>query len=647
MLNSVNNITLWLRYKFILGVSLIILTNCQKGRDKKSLEYMNFSCTHVDSIWAFVNEFDATNKFAETAINEYNRLNAIPDLQDSAKKILTLLENHAKLNPDPVFLSYYCAMKSHNAIADDDDANVRYWHEKWQSYEPFASSNNIISHGLDMGFYSYRKNLFDSAIINFNKSLDVSESSGDTFYRNIILINLGATFYKVNMYKSASECFSKALVEMEPKNIDNIEPNRLNELIMLNNNLMVSFSQEGKYQEVFDIYHKYENFLGQEEIEEQTKTLFKLNYITALTNTENYTKSEKILLSIIPPNLDDYNYSYFSKVRSHLWLNQGKYDSFSRFYNNFLPILYENQPSSIDAHIMNLKEGLKFGLIALNYDSLYTRYIEIEPNLYNYNSLSYYCNLFSQIESKRGNTVSSLEWKNKELEFSLAFNKNSDNIKLSNIKEEIKRAKILKKVSDQENLIERSKLRQNWLTASSAIFGALLIVLALLFISMNRSRKKRINILALEAELKEKEVELLKIQNEKQANSVITSNMAIQKISELSNFIRQSDLAKNPTMIDIRMNLDRLTEVVYKEYNEEVQEDIFENYEYLREKYPCTKDLNTTSFRVMILSILENTPKDIANLLNLNMQYVRNVRSKIKKDLQNEIGVDWDWPNLK
>jgi hypothetical protein len=261
--------------------------------------------------------------------------------------------------------------------------------------------------------------------------------------------------------------------------------------------------------------------------------------------------------------------------------------------------------------------------------------------------MSNYCGLFSLIEKVNNNTQSSLLWRNKELEYSLAFSRGSNDIKISNIQEEIKRFKMMKKVSEQENIIEKSKIRQSLFAGSTMLLSLLLVSVVLLFLTMSKSRKKQISILSLESELKKKELELLKVQNEKQSNIVKTTNISIQKLSEISETIRKSNLAKNPTMIGIRMNLDRLAEVTYKEFEEEIKLDVFENFDYLREKFPVVQNFNKTSFRVLVLSILENSPRDISKLLNIDMQHVRNIRSKIKKQLHSGNDSSWDWSKLK
>jgi len=161
------------------------------------------------------------------------------------------------------------------------------------------------------------------------------------------------------------------------------------------------------------------------------------------------------------------------------------------------------------------------------------------------------------------------------------------------------------------------------------------------------NRKKQLSILKLESELKEKELELLRQNQEKQQNTVFTSKLILNKIEELILKIKNSNLSNNPTMVDVKIEMERLIRVDLPIDGIQTDEsDIFEHYQYLTEKYSSLADINTTSYKILVLSILDNAPKDIANLLNLNMQYVRNVRSKLKKELSDELGEDWDWPDL-
>ena len=125
------------------------------------------------------------------------------------------------------------------------------------------------------------------------------------------------------------------------------------------------------------------------------------------------------------------------------------------------------------------------------------------------------------------------------------------------------------------------------------------------------------------------------------------SKIILSKIDELIVKIKNSNISNNPTFVDIKVELERLKDVELPFETENIeQSDIFEKYQYLTDKFPSLADINSTTYKILVLSILDNAPKDIANLLNLNMQYVRNVRSKLKKELAAELGEDWDWPDL-
>jgi hypothetical protein len=223
----------------------------------------------------------------------------------------------------------------------------------------------------------------------------------------------------------------------------------------------------------------------------------------------------------------------------------------------------------------------------------------------------------------------------------------SDELQNSNIQQEMEKVRILQILDQQKYKIEKAEIKGNWLLALSVVFGALLISTALFLFQFNINKKKQLSILELESELKEKELEMLKQNQEKQQNTVFTSKLILNKIDELILKIKNSNLSNNPTMVDIKIELERLKGVELPIEGETIEEsDIFEKYQYLSEKFPSLTEMNSTSYKILVLSILDNAPKDIANLLNLNMQYVRNVRSKLKKELSEQMGENWDWPDL-
>jgi hypothetical protein len=146
-------------------------------------------------------------------------------------------------------------------------------------------------------------------------------------------------------------------------------------------------------------------------------------------------------------------------------------------------------------------------------------------------------------------------------------------------------------------------------------------------------RENEINVLQKEKELKEKTITL--------AQSVLI------QISQLIVKIKNASFSKDPDAILFRQDLERLSELSssFTEVDK-TNEFGFGDYDELFEKIPSLSSLNLTERKVLILTILGSKPREIATLLNLNDQYVRNVKSKIKKSLPESLR-SLEWENLK
>ena len=87
----------------------------------------------------------------------------------------------------------------------------------------------------------------------------------------------------------------------------------------------------------------------------------------------------------------------------------------------------------------------------------------------------------------------------------------------------------------------------------------------------------------------------------------------------------------------------------FKYYNMDGDYTIFERpylqefLDYLFDKIPSLASLNQTERKILILTVIGSKPKEIGSVLNLNDQYIRNVKSKIKKLLPEELqNAEWE-----
>lgn len=628
------------RHNFLVLILLsFVMVNCVKNTGVSFESYMKKKCTNVDSIWVHFESQSDIIKRTEFIINKYNQLTQVPGLNDSADKLLKKLTKFAKSNPDPTFLCYYFSLQKNIAFHSGDMKQAWYWHHKRVPFEPFAPVNNKLSDDIVYGNMLYMESRIDSAIYVLDNTLNFSIKEKDTFYRQTILINLGSAYYDVGFYGAASSCFSEASLFSFPT---------LEYKQVLYTNLLASLNSERKFKEVIKIAKQNPALFSMSSGRPDMTQLFRLNYISALL-------SSKYEVSEVKRQIDSVeNYAIDDQLKSFYLFMKGRYfrtindlASFKKLYLDNLTFLYNNQPKSVLDHAEGIQFGLSRDLFTVDFNEFYKEYAQITPSETNYLLLSNYADIFNAIKKQQGKLAEARSWEQESDKFLLKMSKVSDELRNSNIQQEMEKAKIRRLLDEQKYQIEKAAIKGNWLLALSVVFGALLISTALFLYQFNINRKKQLSILELESELKEKELELLKQNQEKQQNTVFTSKIILSKIDELIVKIRNSNLSSNPTMVDIKVELERLKDVELPFETENIeQSDIFEKYQYLTEKFPSLADINSTTYKILVLSILDNAPKDIANLLNLNTQYVRNVRSKLKKELSEELGEDWDWPDL-
>lgn len=616
-----------------------VFHSCNSGNSKTKDVYMRQNCKNVDSIWIYFLNKDGEGLKSEFIMNKVEQLSAQPTLKDSAEKLMKRIQQFSKNKPDPQFLCYYYTLQKKMAFQTGDMKSAWNWHAKRVPFEPFATINNRLADDVLYGNMMYFNSSIDSAIEIFQRALNFATKHKDTFYKQTILINLGTAYFEVGYYGAASSCFSQAAILNFPTH----EYKQV-----LYTNLLASLNAEAKYSEVIKVVNKNRDVLQSKDGRQDLQQLFRLNYISALINT----KASPVLIksqidTVEQGEINDYNKNFYLFLKGRYFRVINDLKSFQKLYLTNLSFIYESQPKSVSDHTEGIKFGLEKGLFKVDFDQFLNEYKKLEPSETNYLLMSNYAELFRSIKQNQGDINSAREWEQKRDKFLIKISEVSDELRNSNIQQEMEKVRIMQILDEQKYKIEKAELKQNWLLALSVVFGALLISTALFLYQFNVNRKKQLNILKLESELKEKELELLKQNQEKQQNTIFTSKLILNKIEELIQKIKNSNLSSNPTMVDIKIELERMIRVDLPDDSISAEEsDVFERYHYLTEKYSSLTELNTTTYKILVLSILDNAPKDIANLLNLNMQYVRNVRSKLKKELSEELGEDWDWPDL-
>jgi hypothetical protein len=280
-------------------------------------------------------------------------------------------------------------------------------------------------------------------------------------------------------------------------------------------------------------------------------------------------------------------------------------------------------------------------------DSLTTIYNSELKNESDHYSSSVYCDIISVFFQLKGDKSSAELWKSRSIVHQLELSKAKDSLKLQDVVNQIAQVDLNHKlISKQKQLDDEAwKNKLIWIGLLSSLFIVCFLLFSLSLVL--RNRKKKNQIFELEKTMRENEINVLQKEKELKEKTITLAQSVLIQISQLIVKIKNASFSKDPDAILFRQDLERLSELSssFTEVDK-TNEFGFGDYDELFEKIPSLSSLNLTERKVLILTILGSKPREIATLLNLNDQYVRNVKSKIKKSLPESLR-SLEWENLK
>jgi hypothetical protein len=137
------------------------------------------------------------------------------------------------------------------------------------------------------------------------------------------------------------------------------------------------------------------------------------------------------------------------------------------------------------------------------------------------------------------------------------------------------------------------------------------------------------------------------LEEEKRLNSKIhaMSRVIIQKSKSMAETIKRGPYFNSPEIKSIQKELENMGRIEALVSNEDKVQIIERDFEFLWSKYKILDELNESQKRILVLSIEQFKPKEIAMSLNLSYAYVRNVQTLLRKQLF-ELGFS-DFAQLK
>ena len=618
-------------------VIIINFTACGKSQGKKERDnYFVSQCTNVDSIWHYFSVENDPVEYISMICNAQSTLGK-RGLTDSSLKLLKRMDQFASELKSPKVFTYVYLNRAFDAMINGQlDSAQRYYNMRRQ-YVSGADDINVLMAYQYAGNYYYLNGQIDSAREEFVNGYKYSRVKGDSAMMYNFALNAGTTYFDLQLTSMAKYYFSEAYVMGSKKGKVSL---------MLINNLVATLISESKYSEAIKLCEDNQsNWMS--DSTNNGSTLLKINYAYLLNQQGEFKRSESVLKLVRFKSIPRIHLPYYYSNLLESMLGQNKKSELTKTLLDMTPFIYQNQPRSVVEMKFIIQKAVDQKLFDLNLDSLTAIYDKELKSGSDYYSSTMYCELIADLLEIKGNKSGSEIWKNRSIGYQLDLSKAKDSLQVQDLENQIAQAELSYRLSTKQRVMEEESVKNRLILIG--LLSSLVIIATLIFalrLKM-RNRKKRSQIFELETAIKENEILTLQKEKELKEKTITLAKSVLLQVSKLSDKIKNSSFSRDPDALMLKQELDRLSELSTSVSETDVQNDVaYSDFDFLFEKIPSLATLNQTERRILILTVIGSKPKEIGAVLNLNDQYIRNVKSKIKKLLPEEFQ-NQEWEELK
>lgn len=615
--------------------SMAILVGFNSCSDDKAwklkAKYYAERCNSVDSIIAFTEEQEAKDftPYLSLAFNRFhfsgdssradellNRLGSMPEDTDSAWLFT------AQMNR--LFRAMW------NQDSEEFYSLNRQFYSMWRSTDTAL----VINLCNAAGSMEFANGNLDSAMGYFTKGLALSERLQRDFDIMQLASNIGTIYYYKSLPGLASQYFSIAVEAMERGE----SPNP-----MLVNNVISALGEEGKHKESFDYYKAHKHTLDKA-TDEYTRNTISLNYAYVLSNVGRKMESRKQLDSLSFPTLADHLKIDYVNLSFGLKADARKWAEANTLLKEHEAFIWDHAPSSLVRMAGNLGNMADSGHLIFNWDRLRKEAnawvandeLDVHGKLEMLNLLS--SGDYSQaIKRSYARQFDDLHYQ---------YLQQSDSVRVSNIEAMVKMGQMKREQEQIREAMQDQQSQNRWLRTTAVLVVFLLFLLIINLWQWRRDRQRVEKELTLNLELEQERKSILEQERSYTDRIRLLSEALIAKSLRWSEMINSSKIAKDPTAIQIRRELDVVATLKGNFEHDSVILTRGESVEEALKQFPELDDLSHTAKEVVLLSISGQKPREIAKLLSLNEQYIRNLKSSAKKRLEPRLGASFRWDDL-
>lgn len=602
----------------IFGV--ILLASCNYNQN---ITFTSISKLPPDSAIARIEQVKDEARWAYLCSNYLSNQAAKTDNDSLLSLVLNYLyQRSIKENAFCGFNAYY-RFKSFRFIGKGKhDSALFYANKALSTLNKHDSIDPLHTYHIVGAAHFYKDEKSDSTKYYWSKGYQLAEINKDKHMIMVYGTNLGTYFYNNGNYRNARNLFMRA----KKASIDLKQDNGI-----LTNNIVSTFIDEAEFNEADEYWKSNEKLLtaGLNVYRGQLYLINRINLLQLLNrNQEAEEKLSQLHVDSVKPIL----LTAYAKVYLYSKIIKDDYQfAMDPFWRGFIK---DNVPYLAS----NLRKALIPNVHVTALDFLFKEIIALEKDTARFKNLSfkYQANISELIGAY-------LSDKN----ISYSNNQYRKSIKLywdSREKEYQTQQKVIDELNQLEETFQEIKNREDIIKDNEKTQQALLVALALIsiilllgiWITRNHLKIKNIEKASLQSEQAS-----LKREQELNNRIVEYSKSIIERNNQLRNeMLSVISTAPNDLKISINQVLkDFQINSVNPDENPTIAKQLIKENENWNDQFPGFEKLNKTEQRVFVLTMESYRPKDVANVLGVSTQYVRNVKSRLKAKL----ALDENW----
>ncbi len=605
---------------FILFFSLILILSCNLS-DNVSIP-KNFNELGGDSATVILNKI-ADSEWPKEAAKYISSNNNTLHERRNREIMLSYLDARAKKEANPFAQHIYYNLKSYEFVQrGKTDSAITLAYESLRIIQHLDTIKPLNTYHI-LGLCYYFKENKDSSLYYWQKGYELSEIEKDEKFVGLFATNLGTSYYQSGNNHAARKMFMRGIESKfrtkESKGI-------------LINNIISTLIDDSKFSEADSFWNKYKNEVKPNPADYEGQ-LFLLNRVNLLLQLEKKNEAQKLLNEISEANLHPTLLEDYGRVFIH---NQMIHKDFSFMkdphWNEFVLTKHLFLVSSLKQILLNnLKEPELFPL-----------FVQLEKSANNADlpritSKRIQMTLFEVLGNYLGihGKAKAPFFVNEALRLQREIHAEIFEANIKTTKEFKQIERIIKEIQQKEAIIEKDQSIRNYMMIG--IIMATIITFLAIGISLKNAKIKNI-------QKKQWEIEEMALKKEQELSSRIVEYSKIiiennQKLKE--NLNRLLPMVDEKAKSEIRHMLTgaEVLTTLNTEENPGLANQLIGGDDKWEEKYPGFKHLNKTEQRVFVLVQENYKAKEIATLLGVATQYVRNVKTRLRKKLQ--LPDDW------